>query len=231
MRKWIPALLVLAGYAFSAAVYSRLPEVMPFDFRGLLPMETADVPDMMPRWVGALLLPSLALAMLFLMHEAPESRLGRMAARLISRGFTDAPPLEYHKFADSYRLIVAWIVSLVLSMHLAMIAVVLGWSFAPGTIVGVVLGAGLLVIGNLMPRLRPNAVAGIRTASTLRDPLLWARVHRIYGALWLVAGVAVIVVAVAAPRWAFAAGVGALLLSSLAMLFVTPSLNVARAPK
>jgi hypothetical protein len=56
-------------------------------------------------------------------------------------------------------------------------------------------------------------------------------VHRWYGALWLAGGIAVIVVALAAPRYAFATGVVTLLLSSLAMLVVVPSLSVERVPK
>jgi uncharacterized membrane protein len=225
MRKWFPALLVLAGYLLSAATYSSMPERVPFDLRGLVPFETSETVDAMSRTVAAFLMPTIALGAWLLLHEAPGGWLGNATTRMVFRNRVDAPPLEYHKFAGSYRLIVVFIVSLLLSMHVALLASALAWNVAPGTIVGIVLGAGLVVIGNLMPRLRPNAVAGIRTARTMRDPLLWARVHRLYGALWLGAGIVVIAVAIAAPRWAFACGVAALLLSSLAMLAALPSLS------
>ena len=231
MRKWMPALLVLAGYLMSAMLYSSLPSAMPFDFRALLPFGANGTVDLVPRTLGAFLIPTVALIMLLLLHEAPAGWLGRVTARVMTRMGGDAPPLEYHKFASSYRLIVAWVVSLVLSMHVAMLGVALGWSVQPGTIVGLVLGSGLIVIGNLIPRLRPNVIAGIRTPGTMRDPLLWARVHRLYGALWLAAGIAIVVVALASPRYAFATGVVALLLSSLAMLVALPALSAQRVPK
>jgi uncharacterized membrane protein len=99
----------------------------------------------------------------------------------------------------------------------------LGWYGEPGTIVGIVFGIGMLIVGNVMPRLRPNPVAGVRTAGTMADPQLWARVHRVYGAAWVVAGIAVLGVAIIAPRYALATAVAGLLLSSLAVL-VTPRL-------
>ena len=138
----------------------------------------------------------------------------------VGDGDEAAQQREYEKFAPSYRLIVGWVVMLVLAIHVALLASVLSWSIAPGMIVGAVFGIGLVVVGNIMPRLRPNPIAGIRTRRTMSDPQLWARLHRTYGIAWLVAGIAVIVIAVAAPRYALLAGVTAPLLSSVAMLVV-----------
>jgi uncharacterized membrane protein len=86
--------------------------------------------------------------------------------------------------------------------------------------VGLTFGVGLMIVGNVMPRLRPNAVAGIRTARTMRDPAEWARAHRIFGAVWLGAGLLTTVVALAAPSYALLTGVLALALSSLAGLLL-----------
>ena len=47
--------------------------------------------------------------------------------------------------------------------------------------VPVMLGLALIVIGNLLPRLRPNIVIGIRTSRTLADRGAWARANRTAG--------------------------------------------------
>ena len=222
MRKWFPAFMILCAYALSLLVYARLPEAVSPGLEGLIPFSPGGPPELLPRAAVAFGLPSIALLLLLLLHEAPVRPLGRAAARLM--GFGDArtgrPAVEYHKFAQSYRLIVCWVVMLVLSLHLAVLSNVLGWYPHPGTIVGIVFGAGLVIVGNIMPRLRPNPVAGIRTARTMANPILWARVHRLYGASWVVAGIAVLLVAIAAPAYALIAGLAALVITSL--LLVVP---------
>ena len=221
IREWIPAMLVVGGYALSLSVYRELPAIVAPDLGRLLPVTPPSSPDGIPRMVAAFGLPTLALVIGLLLHEAPVSRLGRAAGRAFGFGANVATAdADYHKYAGSYRLIVAWTVALILSFHVAILASALSWPVEPGLIVGLTLGAGLLIVGNVMPRLRPNAIAGIRTARTMRDPVLWARVHRVYGALWLVCGIAVLAVALMAPRYALAAGAAALLMTSLAMLAV-----------
>jgi uncharacterized membrane protein len=221
MRKWIPAVLVLGGYGLSLAVYRQLPEMVPVGLDRLLPF-TSGQPDLVPRSIAAFGLPTIALLVLLLLHEAPIRPLGQAAARLMGFGDQDSGrrPVEYHKFAGSYRLIVGWVVMLVLAMHVAVLSNALGWHGEPGTIVGIVFGLGLIVMGNIMPRLRPNPVAGIRTARTMSDPGLWSRVHRVYGAFWVIAGIIVLIVAMTAPRLALITGAAAVLLSSLATLAV-----------
>ena len=227
MRRWIPAIMTLCAFALSVAVYQRLPATVTVELHRLFPLVSAGETDGIPRFVAAFGLPSLAVLVFLLMHEAPVSRLGRAAARLfpVRDASGSARPVEYHKFASSYRLIVGWVVMLVLSMHLVVLSSALGWYDEPGTIVGVVFGVGMLIVGNIMPRLRPNPVAGIRTARTMADPLLWARIHRVYGAFWMIAGIAVLIVAIAAPPYAVVTALGALLLSSLAMLAVPRGLS------
>jgi putative oxidoreductase len=47
--------------------------------------------------------------------------------------------------------------------------------------VGVLVGLFFVGVGNLLPRTRPNLLIGIRTARTLEDRELWARIHRTCG--------------------------------------------------
>ena len=55
--------------------------------------------------------------------------------------------------------------------------------------VPVMFGLTLIVIGNLLPRFRPNVVIGIRTARTLNDRAAWAHTNRIAGYATVGAGV------------------------------------------
>jgi uncharacterized membrane protein len=54
--------------------------------------------------------------------------------------------------------------------------------------VPLMLGLTLIIIGNLLPRLRPNLVLGIRTARTLSDRGAWARANRTAGYAAVMAG-------------------------------------------
>lgn len=56
--------------------------------------------------------------------------------------------------------------------------------------VPVMLGLALILIGNLLPRLRPNVVFGIRTSRTLADRNAWARTNRAAGYASVGAGIA-----------------------------------------
>ena len=54
--------------------------------------------------------------------------------------------------------------------------------------VPIMFGLTLIAIGNLLPRLRPNLVIGIRTARTLTDRSAWARTNRTAGYTAVFAG-------------------------------------------
>lgn len=212
MRKWTPAALIAAAFAASALLTQRVTSPTPSGFHRLLPPEFSVGADSISPLVALFGIPALALIVWALLFEAPVSRLGLAAGR---RLFNAGEP-RYEVFAPTYRLIVLWVVCLVLSLHLAFVAEVLDWSLQPGTIVGVTLGAGMMLVGNAMPRLRPNAVAGIRTARTMNDPVAWARVHRTFGAVWLAAGIFIVIVSIVAPRYALVTALVLLFLSLLA---------------
>ena len=211
MRKWAPAAFIAAAFATSALLMSRVTSPALSGFHRLLPPEFGVGADSIPPTVALFGIPALALIVWAILFEAPVSRLGLAAARL----FFNAGAPRYEVFAPTYRLIVLWVVCLVLSLHLAFVAEVLEWSIQPGTIVGITIGAGMILVGNVMPRLRPNAVAGIRTAQTMSDPLAWARVHRAFGAAALGAGIFVVMISIAAPRYALVSALALLLLSSI----------------
>ncbi|MBA2707582.1 MAG: SdpI family protein [Gemmatimonadaceae bacterium] len=220
MTRWIPGALIAIAFAISLAVLSQLPPAINLDMSGWFPPALAIPAEPMPRTALLFGMPSLALAIWLMLHEAPAGWVGRMAWAIFRPLIGTRPEgtSDFEKYAPTYRIVVIWAVSLVIGIHLAALAVALDWPVAPGSIVGFVFGIGLVVVGNVMPRLRPNPIAGVRTRQTLRDPKAWARVHRRLGGMWIISGVIIVVVGFVAPRYAFVTAVGLLTLSLLAGL-------------
>jgi hypothetical protein len=63
----------------------------------------------------------------------------------------------------------------------------------------VVLGTGLMAVGNLLPRIRPNVAIGIRTSRTVRSRDAWLRANRRAGYVAVALGFAIVVAAVLVP--------------------------------
>ena len=68
-----------------------------------------------------------------------------------------------------------------------------------GRVILLLLGGTIILIGDMLPRVRPNRVIGIRTARTMSDPSVWARTHRAAGYAMVGIGLILSVVAVIAP--------------------------------
>lgn len=207
MRKWMPAVPIAAGYAISFSVWSRLPDSVFPDWGVILPLPVI-ASEPMPRAAAAFLLPTVALALWIVMAAG---------AHIEGRLFRDA----IRRFARTYTTIVMCVVSLVLVIHALVLSTVAGWSMPVPQLLGGVLGIGLLAAGNVMPRLRPNWIAGIRTAATLRDERLWLKTHRVYGMVLMAHGILVLCLAVAAPRFAFIATVLSLVTAAAVTQLVT----------
>lgn len=93
----------------------------------------------------------------------------------------------------TYNAIITTVLFLILGVHLAVLFALT--SRLQVNVVRVVahgvplmLGLTLIVIGNLLPRLRPNLVIGIRTARTLSDRGAWARANRTAGYATVIGG-------------------------------------------
>jgi uncharacterized membrane protein len=94
---------------------------------------------------------------------------------------------------STYRAIIATCVFFILGIH-ALVLLALTTDLQRDVVqigaraVPVMFGLALIVIGNLLPRLRPNLVIGVRTARTLADRGVWARVNRTAGYAAVFAG-------------------------------------------
>jgi immunity protein, SdpI family len=199
MRKWLAPLCIVAAFATSALVWTRLPDRVPvhWDSHGT-------VNGYGSRFAGALMLPAAMLGLWLLLRVLPR---------------IDPRRANYAKFADTYDLIVNSLVALFLVMHLALLASALGWPVSMERVAPVLVGLQFLILGNALPRARPNWWFGIRTPWTLSNDRVWARTHRIAGYLLAGAGAVLLLIGAFAPTsLAFALGVGAVVAASVGSL-------------
>jgi uncharacterized membrane protein len=101
-------------------------------------------------------------------------------------------------------------------MALLIDAIALGWKV--DMLRTVTLGMLMLfaVLGNYMPKLKPNRFVGIRTPWTLKSPEVWMRTHRLFGAIMLIGSLALMVPCVFLPStWSILVLLGFLLLVSI----------------
>ena len=198
MRKWLPLALVAAAFLMSAVAYPRLPERMPVHW-GL--DGTADRYG--SRLEGAFLLPVVMLAMWGLMRGLPR---------------IDPRRANYAKFADTYDLMITSVLALFALMHAAVIGIALGWPVSIGRLAPALIGLLFVMIGNALPRARPNWWFGIRTPWTLSSDRVWMRTHRVGGYLMLIAGLFWLVAAALPSPWTYGLALAALITSSLGSL-------------
>jgi uncharacterized membrane protein len=113
----------------------------------------------------------------------------------------------------TFRALVFRIVLLIVGLHVVVLAsLVSGRNLVPRA-VPLLMGLGVVAIGDLLPRLRPNIAIGFRAPWTLRNHSVWMRTHRFAGYAAVSLGAVIIVAGVALPRptadiAVLAAGVG-----------------------
>jgi uncharacterized membrane protein len=179
MKRYYPLLLALLGVLASLAVYSRLPSsiAVHWDLDG-------NPNGWMPRPLGAFFAPVFLLVIGQLMRVLPR---------------VDPRATAHAALPDAYETIIAAALLLILACHGIVLAVALGYRVPIGRAVPALVGALIVVIGRVMPRLQPNWWYGIRTPWTLSDDRVWARTHRLAGFSMTAAGVVTIAAALALP--------------------------------
>ena len=211
MRKWTGVIPVLAAYGFSAAMFSSLPEHGVSDMSMLLPAELPPGGPV-PRVAAALILPSVAFVVWVLLESL--AKVGGPVKHVPSWWLNEQTgSTAVERFEPTFTSITFAVTSLMLLAHIAFLGSLLGWPAWSYRVITAVFGAGLIAAGNVMPRVRPNWIVGLRTKKTLSDPQTWARTHRVLGVLLIASGLAVIAFSIIALRYAVAVGMLALLAS------------------
>jgi uncharacterized membrane protein len=88
-----------------------------------------------------------------------------------------------------------WIAAVTLlgGFHVLAVAAALGADLEISRLVLVGTGVLFVVIGNYLPKVRPNYLMGIRTPWTLASDLSWVRTHRLGGRLFVIEGLVLLV--------------------------------------
>jgi uncharacterized membrane protein len=181
MRKWIPAGLIVAAWLVSFALFDRLPERIPTHW-GL----DGQVDGWSGRTFGAFGMPAIMIAVWALCYWLPA---------------IDPRRANYEKFRGTYDVVIASVLALMLVVHATVLAASIGMAVRVGMIVPIAVGVLLIIIGNLLPRARPNWFFGIRTPWTLSSDRVWAQTHRLGGRVMVIAGILVALSAFTGSRW------------------------------
>lgn len=97
---------------------------------------------------------------------------------------------NYVRFEGTFALVLDAVVVLIVGLHLALLGYLLARRPWLGSLVPLLLGGTVAFVGNLLPRVRPNSVVGIRTPWTIRDEAVWTKTHRLGGYVVTVFGLA-----------------------------------------
>lgn len=187
LRRWYPLVLILAAAALSAAVYSRLPDRVPIHWN-----RQGIIDGYGPRALGVFLMPLVMAGMWVLMRALPK---------------IDPRRANYARMQGAYDLVVNATMTVMAIIHAMIIAAMLGARVPMPRLMPAVIGVLLVVVGNVLPRARPNWFFGIRTPWTLSNDRVWERTHRVGGYLMVAAGFVAIALA-AAPLDIGGPGIG-----------------------
>lgn len=185
--------LLAAAALASVLVWDRLPESMPTHF------DLSGTPNgFMPRAWGASFGPGFGLLIWAFV---------RVVGRIAPSG---------KKVPGATMALVAFLTAAFLAgIHLVILRAAL--TPVPDVMrpLWLIIGAFIFVLGLIMPRLRQNGVAGIRTAWTLGNEEVWARTHRLAGYSMAIGGVITIVAGLVGGIPAGAVALAALVISSI----------------
>ena len=223
-RRWIAPAIIAAAFAASAIAFTRLPSSVVLRMSALLPFPVPDNREPGPRWMAAFLLPSVALILWlgFRLAATPRAQgVGRWFLRHAPAEATTAA--QFERFAKTYDTIILGVVALIIGLHAGFLAAAFERPLMAARVIGLTFALFMIAVGNVMPRLRANWVAGIRVNRALADPDLWRTTHRAFGAALVAGGVLTLIVALAAPSYALITALVTLVISCVVAFVATMS--------
>jgi uncharacterized membrane protein len=181
VRKWYPPVIVLAAFALSFAVYSRLADPMPVHWGW-----DGRANGWASKPVGAFLMPCVMIVFAVLFRVLPDA---------------DPRKSNYDKFWTTYDFIAISVMTFGFAVHCVALGTAIGLPIPVSRVVPGLIGAFYVALGNVFPRLRSNWWIGIRTPWSLSSDENWSRTQRVGGYLFVAAGVLLIADAAAPGQW------------------------------
>lgn len=200
MRKWIPIPILIISLAFlsSALVYSRLPETMPTHWN-----LSGEVDGWSGRMFGAWMLPVLLAALWGILRFLPR---------------IDPRRASYDRFGPTYHAIIVLVMAFLLCLHAVVLRTALGSPMRMDRLTPLAMGVMMVLVGNLLPRARPNWFVGIRTPWTLSNDRVWEKTHRLGGHIFVLGGIVIVLAALFATPLANAVMIGTVVACAVAVL-------------
>lgn len=165
-RGWIAPLAVLAMFAVTLAAWESLPERVPTHWG------VSGEPDAWGSRGTLFILPMTGVFLWGVFTVLP--RVGPRQANL-------------ERTRETWWLVANVALLMLLALQLVVLGASLGWNIDASRIMLAVTGIFLAVIGNYLPRMRPNWWMGIRTPWTLENDEVWRETHRV-GGRWMLGG-------------------------------------------
>ncbi|HVM88837.1 MAG TPA: SdpI family protein [Puia sp.] len=168
-------LVALLPVAYLGYIYPHLPEIVPTHF-GADGKANAFSPKA-SLWFWVFLLSVLSIFLYLLMKSLPA-----------------IDPKKNAKYsAAAFNKIGVALVLFLCAMNLFLIHASLNTTLSFSKALPVLIGCFFTFMGNLMPTLKPNYFAGIRTPWTLENDETWRKTHRLAGRFWFAGGILIII--------------------------------------
>lgn len=117
--------------------------------------------------------------------------------------YIDPKRKNYDKFESTYDIFRLIFTAFLSVMYITMILFNLGYAVNIQMIVLIGIGLLFTFLGKSMSRIQFNYTMGIRTPWTLASEDVWERTHRFAGPLWLIGGMAMMIIAFLPESLAF----------------------------
>ncbi|MGE3857790.1 MAG: SdpI family protein [Dehalococcoidia bacterium] len=182
-HEWPHWLVLLGMFGASAWAWGRVTPPIPthWNIRG-------EVDGYGGRFEGLLLVPLIAAGLYVMLLVLPRIDPGRA---------------NYASFAGPYAVLRYALTVMMAGMHGLLLATALGYPVDMGRWIPVGVGALLVLLGNILGKVRPNYFVGIRTPWTLASARSWEKTHRLGGRLFVLGGAGMIVAALVRQPWVF----------------------------
>jgi uncharacterized membrane protein len=109
---------------------------------------------------------------------------------------------NYTKFGGTFEGIIVSLMLFMLGLHIIVLRAALGYPVGMRRVLPIGVGALFIVIGNLLPRARPNWFIGLRTPWTLSSDRVWEKTHRFGGRVFVAGGILLVLAAFVSAQWA-----------------------------
>ncbi len=187
--------------AIMVVAYPKLPDQVPIHWN-----TAGEIDGYASRFWGTFMMPAVALGTFVLFKILPS---------ISPRGF------KLESSRHTLDIMQTVLVSLFCVIGLATVYIALGYQLDMVKVILTGTGLMLIVVGNVMSKVRKNFFVGIRTPWTLADDEVWALTHRFAGRSFFAGGLLICLVALVKPDpIAILAGAGLAVLLPVVYSFV-----------